>query len=294
MARTIGEPFGVINSDRMQALRPGCEGEGSQPEGYADFYQYWLTFDPSLLERAQLGLEQTVWRHPGDAEAIACLSLIHSNFGRLGDRRGVPERGLEERALTLADRAVRLAPASSWSHYAVGLACWALRDIEGSLDALEIAHYLNPCDRCIAADLGQRYAMLASWDRARALIGEALTGNVVLPGALRIGSFLHHFAHGRYGQALGEARKIPRQLTFSFAARAAAAIRLGDRDAADAAVRRLLYQKPNYGRQLAEDLKRRNIDDDLATAVIAALREAGLPNMPAAGPCGDHPAPEEP
>ena len=279
IARTIGEPFGIIDADRVKMHWPRSVGEAAFAQGTVGFYQYWMTFDPALLEAVQLDLEQAVWRNPCDPEVIACLSLVNSNFGRLGNLRGVPERGLEEKALAFADRALRLAPASSWTHYALGLACWALRDIEGSLDALELAHHLNPYDRCIAADLGQRYAMLARWDRASALNREAVTGNPALPGALRIGSFLHHFAHGQYRQALGEARKLPHHITFSFAAAAAAAIRLGDRDEADAAIAQLLYHDPSYGRHVAADLARRNFDEDLAAGLVAAIQEAGLPNV---------------
>ena len=272
VARTLGEPLGVVNSDRLRRqISPGDDRDW-----ILEFYRYWGTFDPAQIGAVHRGLEQLIVREPDNAEALACLSLVCSNAARLVDSTATVDRDQQERALALANKAVELAPASSWSHYALGLAYWAVRDVRGSLDALEAAHAMNPFDATITADLGQRYAMLANWNRATALVSEAFFGSPVLPGALRAGPFLCAFANFQFADALHEARKIPPALIFSSAAVAAAAIRLGDRRQATDAVQAILDRNPNYGGEIEAELRRRSMDPDLVGVIVAALRDAGL------------------
>lgn len=276
VARTLGEPLGVINSDRLR--RHGHSAD--ERDWVLEFYRYWGTFDPAQVEPVRQGLEQVVAQEPDSAHALSCLSLVHSNAARLVDLTATDTRTEQDRALELAERAVALAPASSWSHYALGLAYWAIQDVKGSLDALEAAHAMNPFDSTITADLGQRHAMLANWNRAGILISEAFFGSPVLPGALRAGPFLYAFAHFQFAEALHEARKIPRGLIFSSAAVAAAAIRLGDRNMSSFAVEDILDRNANYGSEIGADLKRRNMDPDLIGILLGALSDAGLPGLP--------------
>jgi adenylate cyclase len=275
VARTLGEPLGVINSDRLR--RRGRSAE--ERDWVLEFYRYWGTFDPTQVDSVGQGLEQVVAREPENAEALACLSLLYSNAGRIVDSTADASGVQRDRALSLAERAVALGPASSWSHYALGLAYWPLGDVRGSLDALETAHAMNPFDLTITADLGQDYAMLANWNRAGVLVTEAFFGSPVLPGALRVGPFLYAFAHFQFAEALREARKMPRALVFSSVAVAAAAIRLGDRGLSAAAIDDILDRNSTYGGEIEAELRRRNMDPDLIGVIVDALRDAGLPGL---------------
>ena len=117
---------------------------------------------------------------------------------------------------------------SSWARYALGLARWFAGDAAGALEALETGRTLNPNDTTILADLGQRYAMLARWDDAVPLLEESYASNPAQPGSYRIGLFLYHYAHGRFAEALAEARRVDApQVLYGHVAVAAAAAELG-------------------------------------------------------------------
>ncbi|BCH25666.1 adenylate cyclase [Mesorhizobium sp. L-8-3] len=277
VARTLAQPYGVIYSDRAQ------ETEGSPPERLSSydcvlyFYQYWRTFDQDIVDRVRDCLERTIRSEPHYSEAFACLSLVYSNIHRFGNGNRFADTDFRERAQALADRAVELAPSSSWGHYARSLAYWSSRDIRASLAAFETARALNPNDTAIAADLGQRYAMLAEWEKAVPLLEESFSRNPVQPGSYRLGLFFYHCAHGRFEEALREARKIgtPHMILGPMAI-AVAAAHLGDHEEAVKAVGQMIALDASYGDHVVADLESRNLHPDLIRMAVDGLRKAGL------------------
>lgn len=277
VARALAQPYGAIQSDRAR------DADGQAPEllgSYAAvllFYAYWRTFDQAMIEAVRVGLEHAVAAEPHYAEALACLSLVYSNAYRFRHPIGAPDPDPRDRALALAIRAVELAPSSSWARYALGLARWFAGNAAAGLEALEAGRRLNPNDTTILADLGQRYAMLGRWDEAVPLIEESYASNPGQPGTYRIGLFLYHFAHGRFAEAMAEARRItaPRIL-YGHVAVAAAAAELGRDDEASDAVSAIRALDPDYGAQVVADLENRHLAPDLVPLIVAALAKAGL------------------
>jgi adenylate cyclase len=288
VARALAQPYGAIQTDRAR------DADGRAPEllgSYAAvllFYAYWRTFDRAMIEAVRASLEHAVATEPDYAEALACLSLVYSNAFRFRHPINAPGTDALDRALRLAARAVELAPGSSWAHYALGLARWFGDDVAAALDALEAGRRLNPNDATILADLGQRYAMLARWDEAVPLLEESYAVNRAQPGSYRIGLFLYHFAHGRFAEALAEARRVDApEVLYGHVAVAAAAAELGiDDEAADAAsaIRGL---DPDYGAHVVADLEGRHVAPALVSLIVAGLGKAGLP---IAAPAPDQPA----
>ncbi|WP_442579362.1 tetratricopeptide repeat protein [Mesorhizobium sp. ASY16-5R] len=277
IVQMLAQPYGIISSDRAK------DSEGSPPDQLGSygcvlrFHQYWRTFDPQLLPEVRRCLELTVRREPGYADAFACLSLIYSNTYRFHGDTVPPDSDLLDRALALADRAVELAPNSSWSHYARSLAYWFIYDLDSSIASLEAARAINPNDTAITADLGQRYAMLGKWDRAIPLLEESYARNPAQPGGYRIGLFLYHYAHGRYEEALMQARKMGSLVIYGPVAVAMAAAELGRDEEAARAVRRIMAIDPDYGDHVLIDLEKRSLRPDLVGMVVDGLRKAGLP-----------------
>jgi adenylate cyclase len=277
VARALAQPYGAIQSDRAR------DAEGRAPEmlgSYAAvllFYAYWRTFDREMIEAVRVGLERAVANEPDYAEALACLSLVHANAFRF--RHGIGGGGADprERALALAERAVELAPNSSWARYALGLARWFSGDAAAGLLALEAGRQLNPNDTTILADLGQRYAMLARWDEAVPMLEESYATNPAQPGSYRIGLFLWHFAHGRYAEALAEARRVEApQVLYGHVAVAVAAAALGRNDEAADAVAAIRGLDPDYGAKVVADLESRHVAAELVTLLVSWLGKAGL------------------
>ena len=277
VARTLAQPYGIIQGDRAH------DADGEPPErlrSYASvlrFYAYWRTFDRTVIEEVRAGLEETLAAEPDYAEACACLSLLYSNAHRFRHRIGVSDLDPQERALALARRAVDLAPSSSWAHYALGLARWFAGDPEGGLATLQMGLALNPNDTTILADLGQRYAMLARWDKAVPMLEELYARNPSQPGSYRIGLFLFHYAHGRYKDALAEARRVEApHVVYGHIGVATSAARLGRRAEAAAALEAILALDPDYGEHALTDLESRSVAPELIRAVVDGLVEAGL------------------
>ena len=280
VVRTLAQPYGIIYSARAR------DAEGAPPESLGSygcvlrFYQYWRTFDRDQLEPVRACLERTIVAEPEYSEAYACLSLVYSNARRFAH----PHAGAADvegaRTLALARQAVALAPGSSWAQYALALAYWFTGDVGRGLEALETGRALNPNDTTIIADLGQRYAMLADWDRAVPLLDEAFARNPAQPGTYRIGMFLYHYAHGRFEEALAEARAVgAAHVVYGWIAIAAAAAKLGRAGEAAAAVDAILAIDPRYGERVVEDLQARHLEPGLLLAVVDGLRLAGLPGM---------------
>lgn len=278
VAQTLAQPYGVIYSDRAR------DGEGDPPDRLSSyscvllFYQYWRTFDRGMIEKVRTCLERTIRSEPNYAEAIACLSLVYSNVHRFSSKFGSTDADPRERALELAERAIELAPNSSWSHYARSLAYWLAHDVKSSVACLETGRLLNPNDTTIIGDLGLRYAMLANWEKAVPLIEEAFVRNPAQPGGCRVGLFLYHYAHGRYEEALMEARKIGApQVLDAPVMIAMAAAQLGRWGEATEAARHIMELDPAYGDHIVSDLEHRNFHPDLVSMIVEGLQKAGLP-----------------
>jgi adenylate cyclase len=277
VARAIAPPYGAIQIDRAR------DTEGTAPEllgSYAavlHFYAYWRTFNRAMIESVRVGLERAVATEPLYAEAFACLSLVCSNAFRFRHPEGAPDGDPLKRALSLAARAVELAPNSSWARYALGLARWFEGNRSAALEAMETGRALNPNDTTILADLGQRYAMLARWDEAVPLLEETYALNPVQPGTYRIGLFLYHFAHGRFAEALEEARRVDApQVLYGHVAVAAAAAELGLEAEAESALSAILAIDPEYGAHVVADLESRGLAPELIPPLVASLTKAGL------------------
>ena len=231
-----------------------------------------------MIEPVRVGLERAVETEPDYAEALACLSLVYSNAFRFRHPIGDPDPDPRGRALALARRAVDLAPNSSWARYALGLARWFAGDRRGGPDGAGGRPRAQPQRHddprrprpalCDARPLGRRGAA------ARGV----LFRQPGQPGSYRIGLFLYHYAHGRYAEALAEARRVDApQVLYGHVAVAAAAAELGlDGQAAEAvaAIRRL---DPDYGRHVVADLEVRHVAPALVTLIVDGLEKAGIP-----------------
>jgi adenylate cyclase len=278
IAQMIAQPYGIIFTDTAK------DSEGEPPSMLSSyncvlyFYKYWKTFDRDMIGPVRDCLERTIRADPNYAEAFACLSLVYSNAHRFGHSLGPLGFDLRERALELANRAIELAPNSSWSHYARSVAHWFANDISASISALEIGRELNPNDTSILAELGQRYAFLMQWDKAVPLLETAFERNPAQPGMYRIGMFLYHLAHGRFEEALHEGRRVHApSVLYGHVAIAIAAAELGRKQEAAEAVRRILEIDPFYGDRVVRDLEIRNLHEVLIAQVVGGLRKAGLP-----------------
>ncbi len=291
IARTLAQPYGVIFSTIARHTDETPPEDLGSYDRVIQFYQYWRSYDRTLFEPVRAGLEQAIVNDPDYAEAFACLSQMYSNAFRLRpDGRGRTPPPLQ-RALALARRAIELAPSASRGHHALALALWFAGDVSGALVALESSHALNPNDTDVMADLGLRYALRATWDKAVPLLEEAFARNPAESSIYRIGLSLHHYVNGRYDEALAQAHQIEApHIVYGYIMIAIAAAQLGLQHEAEAGVKAILTIDPAYGAHRTRDLKAHNLHDDLIEVVVEGLRKAGLPRCNAEAAEGVMPA----
>ena len=263
VAPAMAEPYGAIQSDRAR------DADGRAPEMLGSdaavllFYAYWRTSTETMIEAVRVGLERAVAAETDYAEALACLSLVYSNVFRfrhpIKQAAADPATGLAR--LLLARSSARQARAgramrSAWPGGSPAMSPAASR-------RWRPVAALNPNDTTILADLGQRYAMLARWDHAVALLAESCTTNPAQPDGYRIGLFLFHYAHGRYAEALNEARRIDAPgILYGHVAVAAAPGQLGLDEVAADAVAAIRALDTGSGAHVVTDLQSRHVAPD--------------------------------
>ncbi|MBS7813806.1 tetratricopeptide repeat protein, partial [Roseococcus pinisoli] len=292
IARTLAQPYGIIFSNKAR------ETDGRPPE-FLDsydyvirFYQYYRTFDYNVFESVRTGLERAVLMDPGYADAFACLSQIYSDAFRFSYALPDPRIDPRQRALLLAHRSIQLAPNSSRGYHALGHAYWFNGDVAGALAAFGAGLTLNPNDTDLMADLGLRYANLGRWQDALPLLEGSYARNLAQPGTYRVGLAQYHYVHGRYEDALAEARKINApHVLYGFVLIAAAAAQLDLHQEAREALEQLLALDPNFGDRIVSDLTLRHIHADIISAVLDGLRKAGLTGREMGGRLGPGPSP---
>lgn len=276
VVQRLAQPYGVLHG-----RAPDSEGETPGNIGsyraVLDYYDFIRSFDRARFADVRRSLERAVAQDPGYAEGLASLSMHYINAVRFKfvDEGEVP--GLREAAMGLAQRAVHHAPNSSSAFHALALAQWFARQVELSLSSYRTAMRLNPNDAELAADLAMRLAMRMQWEPAMHLYRDAVRRDPFLFVTCRVAAFLYHYATGRHAEALEEARKAyAPEVIYTHIMRAAAAAELGLQDEAGAAVAELERVYPNYGRHIEEDLRARNLHEDLITMLGQSLRKAGL------------------
>jgi TolB-like protein len=277
IASTLAQPYGIIFSNKARDMAGRAPTLLASYGGVLRFYQYHRTLDANLFPAILRDLEQVIRADPLYAEAFACLSLMYSDGHRL--RYAVPDPATDprQRAVALAHRAIELAPNSSRAHHALGQALWFSGDIAGALAALEAGRGLNPNDTELLAELGLRLANLGRWEEAVPLLERAFARNPAQPGTYRVALAQYHYVHGRYEEALVEARKINAPtVIYGHLLIAAAAAQLGRRPEAEEGLRRVLELDPRYGDRIVSDLLDRHIHEGTIRAVLEGLRKAGL------------------
>ena len=105
------------------------------------------------------------------------------------------------------------------------------------------------------------------------------------PQPIALGYPMWHFVHGRFKEAMFEARKIDMPgVIYPYIMIAASANRLGLSDQATAALDSLIALSPDYGSSVVADLERRNLHPDIISVVVEGLKDAGFACVPAAVP----------
>ena len=274
---TCGDHFGVLARSICDAVR-AREPSGLSPyEALMRGFGYHLRLTPEEHAAARDALEQAVSRAPMDADCIAMLSWVTSHEIAHGFN---PRPASLDRALTLARRAVDLAPSNHLAHQALAVARFFNKETAGCLAAAERAIALNPLDGSNEAFF--LLCFTGHWDRGCALIRQAIERNPHHPRWYVMILGLNDYRLGNYRAAADEAvRSNAPEVFWNNLLLAAARGQLDEVAEARHALATLLTQKADIA-TTGEDMLLRWFEPALVADLMVGLRKAGLGAPPRA------------
>jgi tetratricopeptide (TPR) repeat protein len=182
-----------------------------------------------------------------------------------------------ERALEVAEIAIKLDPANQVAHGALALTHFQLKEYDRFRAEADRAVALNPNNALWLAYFGLRFCDLESWDRGLPLVRKALALNPNPPPWLHNPFFFYHYRHGRYEAALTEVQKIKTEDFRTPMFRAATYGQLGRLEEAERELSAVKQMWPGF----PEGLRREMIDQygyppARFDHLLEGLRKAGM------------------
>ena len=278
VVRAVAQPYGAVFERTAAEISGKPAKDLLSYECVVRFQQYWRTYDITQYNDLRACMEKSIEIDPGYARAYSSLALLYVDAYRFG--YGAEQLTFDpvQRALELADIAIRLEPMASDGYLALSVARWFAHNVEGSLEAANRGLALNPNNTILIGELGIRYALLARWDESEAMIKKLFARNPRAPAGYRRANFFRAYVHGDYETALTEAMAAEMPLNiYDHVMRAMAHAQLGNGEKAAEAVSEILKIDQNYGDHVAEDFAKRNAHSSIVNAIVEGLTKAGLP-----------------
>jgi len=186
------------------------------------------------------------------------------------------EFSLLERALEAARRAVKIGPSNHLAYQNLAYAHFLRREHAPCRNAAERSLALNSMDGSNVWFMGLVMAYMGDWERGCALIDRAMQLNPNFPGKYRYPLVANAYRKGDYKGALNEALRMNMPDVFYTPLLIAAAHgQLGEKTAAEKALRDLLVLKPDMAAIARESLGKW-FQPELVEHLIEGLARAGL------------------
>jgi TolB-like protein len=272
---TCADHFGVLARAISEAVRSKPVADLTPYEALMRGFGYHFRLSPEEHADARDVLERAVREAPGNADCWAMLSWVYSHEHGHGFN---PRPGSLDRALDAARRAVDLAPSNHIAQQTLAVALFFRKDRAGCLAAAERAMALNPLDGSNEAFF--LVAFTGDWERGTTLIRRAMELNPHHPRWYELVLGFNEYRLSRYREAVDEVRRANLgEGPWTSPLLAAAHAQLGDRAAADDAVRGLLAHggvAARSARALFEKWFEPRLVDHLMDGLAkAGIREAG-------------------
>ncbi|MGB8097290.1 MAG: hypothetical protein WCF17_09045 [Terracidiphilus sp.] len=274
---TVADHDGVLPQSMAEVLRKKSEEQLTPHETLLRTFAFFKRFDAEEHALAKRILENAVRTQPENSDCWAMLSHAYSNgYWAFGGQQDSLDRGL-----AAARRAVDAGPSNHLSHWALALALFLRRDFSAFRVAAERAIALNRMDGSTVAFMGHLIAYSGDWERGCAIAEPASALNPNHAGWHGLPAFFNSYRKGEYKDALAAALRLNMPGHFQDpAARAAAHAQLGERDAAQQALKELLVLQPDFA-EMARGFYLKWQSPELVEHLIDGWRKAGL-DIPAA------------
>jgi TolB-like protein/Flp pilus assembly protein TadD len=278
---TVADMNGVLPHTMSEALRARDPRQLSPYEAVVRGLGYYARITVEEHAAVRDALEGAVQEAPGNADAWALLAEAYAEEHKHGFNVRPDPLG---RALDAARRAVAAAPSNHLAQHGLAQALFFRRELQAFRPVADRAVALNPADGSTIAFMGILMAYAGDWDHGLALAERAMSLNPHHPGWYRLGSFFGAYRKKDYRAALDIALKVNMpSYYYTHASTAAAYGQLGEREAAQAALRELLALKPDFASVAREDYGKWFVSGELVEHILDGLRKAGLEVPPPAG-----------
>ena len=270
---TVADMNGVLPRSMSKAVRSRTPEQLSPYEAVLRAFGYFERITPEDLIAARSGLELAVRNAPAYADAWAMLALLCVQEHAQGFN--LQADSLTSGA-TAARRAVESAPSNHLAYFSLAQALFFQKEFQSFRNAADRAVSLNPMDGNSIAFLGELLTYAGDWERGMALAERAKQLNPHHPGWYWYADFYNSYRQGDYRGALSFVLKanLPGHWGTQ-AAMAAAYGQLGERDAADKALRNLLKLRPDFADTVRKDVEKW-WEPEYGKHFIEGLRKAGL------------------
>jgi len=275
---TVADMHGVLPRSMSEAVRSRNPGELSPYEAVLRSFGYFDRLTGEDLAAACSGLESAVRKAPtsGDAWAMLALLCVQDYAQGFNLHADALEKGLGA-----ARRAVEVAPSNHLSHSALAQALFFLKEFQSFRNAAERAVALNPMDGNALAFLGELLSYSGDCERGAALAARAKQLNPNHPGFYWYANFYNAYRQQDHSGALAAALNLnlPGHMGAHMVL-AATYGQLGEREAAEKAVRDLLKLRPDFA-SIARGLLGQWWIPEYVEQLIDGWRKAGLEVAPA-------------
>ncbi|MCG6928127.1 MAG: protein kinase [Acidobacteria bacterium] len=277
---TVADLNGILPHTMSEALRSRAPQTLTPYEALLRGFGYYERIDAEEHAVVRDVLERAVREAPDHADGWALLSMLYAEEHKHGFNVGSDPLG---RALEAARRAVAAAPSNSLAYHMLAQALFFRRELQAFRTAADRAVALNPMDGCTTAFMGILMAYAGDWDHGCALAERAMELNPHHPGWYRFSSCFNACRKKDYRAALDIALKINMPSYFYTHATIASIYgQLGEREAAQGALRELLAQKPDFSEIARQEWAKWLGPGELLEQTLDGLRKAGLEIPPPA------------
>ena len=270
---TVADQHGVLLHSMGNLIRTKSDAQLTAHEAALRVFGFHERMSPEEHASVRALLERMVESAPGEGDCWAMLATIYSDeymFGFAGQPDPL------KRAQAAAQRAVELAP-SNW------LACQALaqslffrRELQAFRPVAERTIALNRMDGASTAFMGLLLALSGDWERGCEAADRAMQLNPHYPGWYWLAAVFNSYRKREYRASVDAALRINIPGYFWGPVTAAAAFgQLGEREAAQKALRELLAIRPEFATTAREEFGKW-FDQELVEHYVEGLVKAGL------------------
>jgi TolB-like protein/Flp pilus assembly protein TadD len=273
MVSTVADAHGVLPRSMSDTVRGKLLEQLTPYEAVLRSFGYFQRVTPEELEDARRGLEMALQRAPAYADAWALLSVLSAqDYGQGFDLQ--PDS--LTRSVAAARRAVECGPTNHLAYFSLAQALFFQREVESFRNAAGRAAALNPMDGNSIAFLGELLTYSGDAEKGLALATRARHLNPHHPGWYWYTDYFQAYRQRDYTAALDIAQRVNMPSHWGAHLKLAMAYgQLGQREAAEKALRKLLDLRPDFAATTRKILERW-WDPASVDHLMEGLRKAGL------------------